>query len=139
MQELTEFFVSPHQQSAGVGRELLLRAFPKSVARYRTIIATLDERALYRYIKLGMYGRFPLKYFYRKAEKVAVETDLKVEPMQLSFIGMTSIELTGKSLITRAHININGLQPRAPDLFTNALTKSLDMDMSVQVRPIRCA
>ncbi len=89
MQELTEFFVSPHQQSAGVGRELLLRAFPKSVARYRTIIATLDERALYRYIKLGMYGRFPLKYFYRKAEKVAVETDLKVEPMQLSFIGMT--------------------------------------------------
>src|SRR4030095_4395783 len=30
MQELTEFFVSPHQQSAGVGRELLSRAFPTS-------------------------------------------------------------------------------------------------------------
>jgi len=83
MQELTEFFVSPHQQSAGVGRELLSRAFPTSEARYRTIIATLDERALYRYMKLGVYGRFPLKYFYRKAEKVEVETDLKIEPMQL--------------------------------------------------------
>lgn len=82
MQELTEFFVSPHQQSSGIGRELLSRAFPKSGARYRTIIATLDERALYRYMKLGVYGRFPLKYFYRKAEKVDVETDLMIEPMQ---------------------------------------------------------
>lgn len=82
MQELTEFFVSPHQQSSGVGRELLSRAFPKSEARYRTIIATLDERALYRYMKLGVYGRFPLKYFYRKAEKVEMETDLKIEPIQ---------------------------------------------------------
>ncbi|HXQ38922.1 MAG TPA: GNAT family N-acetyltransferase, partial [Anaerolineales bacterium] len=59
LQELTEFFVSPDQQSAGVGRELLSRAFPKTNARYRTIIATLDERALYRYMKAGVYGRFP--------------------------------------------------------------------------------
>jgi len=83
MQELTEFFVSPHQQSSGVGRELLSRAFSESEARYRTIIATLDERALYRYMKLGVYGRFPLKYFYRKAEQVKLETDLKIERMQL--------------------------------------------------------
>ena len=83
MQELTEFFVSPQQQSSGVGRELLGRVFSRSKARYRTIIATLDERALYRYMKLGVYGRFPLKYFYRKAEKVDFETDLKIEPMQI--------------------------------------------------------
>jgi L-amino acid N-acyltransferase YncA len=83
MQELTEFFVSPQEQSSGVGRELLSRAFSKSEARYRTIIATLDERALYRYMKLGVYGRFPLKYFYRKAEQVQVKTDLKIERMQL--------------------------------------------------------
>ncbi len=83
LQELTEFFVSPQQQSAGVGGELLSHAFPQSDARYRTIIATLDERALYRYMKLGVYGRFPVKYFYRKAEKVDVETDLQIEPMQL--------------------------------------------------------
>jgi GNAT superfamily N-acetyltransferase len=69
MQELTELFVSPHQQSSGVGRELLSRAFPKSEARYRTIIATLDERALYRYMKLGVYGRSRLNIFIARLKK----------------------------------------------------------------------
>jgi GNAT superfamily N-acetyltransferase len=81
LQELTEFFVAPHQQSAGVGSELLSRAFPATGARYRTIIATMDERALYRYMKAGVYGRFPMKYFYRQAEKVDVQTDLEIEPL----------------------------------------------------------
>jgi len=82
LQELTEFFVSPGQQSGGLGRELLARAFPQTDARYRTIIATLDERALSRYLKADVYARFPLKYFYRQAEKVDVVTDLVIEPMQ---------------------------------------------------------
>ena len=81
--DLTEFFVLPNQQSTGVGRELLSRAFAKSAARYRVIIATLDERALYRYLNAGVYGRFPIKYFYRKAEKVDIKTDLRMEPMRL--------------------------------------------------------
>jgi GNAT superfamily N-acetyltransferase len=81
--DLTEFFVLPTQQSTGVGRELLTRAFPQSEARYRTVIATLDERALYRYLKTGVYGRFPIKYFYRQAEKAEVPTDLQIEPMQI--------------------------------------------------------
>lgn len=85
LQELTEFFVLPGQQSAGVGRELLARAFPQTAARYRTIIATLDERALSRYLRAGVYGRFPIKYFYRKAEKVEVKTDLAIEPLHLEF------------------------------------------------------
>ena len=80
--ELTEFFVLPNQQTTGVGRELLSRAFPESGARYRTIVATLDERALFRYLSTGVYGRFPIKYFYRQAEKVEVATDLLIEPMQ---------------------------------------------------------
>jgi GNAT superfamily N-acetyltransferase len=80
--ELTEFFALPTQQSAGVGRELLSRAFPQTKARYRTIVATLDERALFRYLSAGVYGRFPIKYFYRQAEKVNIRTDLKIEPMQ---------------------------------------------------------
>lgn len=83
LMDLTEFFVSPDQQSAGVGRELLTRAFPESKARYRVIIATLDERALSRYLSAGVYARFPIKYFYRKAEKVEVPTDLKIEALQL--------------------------------------------------------
>lgn len=81
MLELTEFFVRPDQQSAGVGRELLNRAFPVGEERYRVIAATLDERALYRYMNAGVYARFPIKYFSRPAEKVQIETDLDIEPM----------------------------------------------------------
>ena len=80
--ELTEFFVLPNQQTVGIGRELLSLAFPESGARFRTIVATLDERALFRYLSAGVYGRFPIKYFYRQAEKVEVATDLQIEPMQ---------------------------------------------------------
>src|SRR5262245_32846246 len=101
LQELTEFFVSPDQQSAGVGGELLSRAFPKTDAGYRTIIATLDERALYRYLKSGVYGRFPLKYFSRKAEKVEVETDLEIEPMQLD-VHMDAINHIDRKIIEHA-------------------------------------
>lgn len=82
LQELTEFFVCPNQQSAGIGSELLSRAFPEADADSRTIVATLDERALYRYLKAGVYARFPIKYFYRRAEKVEVISDLQFEPMQ---------------------------------------------------------
>jgi hypothetical protein len=84
MLELTEFFVSPDQQSAGVGRELLSRTFPFGTERFRMIAATLDERALYRYMNAGVYARFPIKYFSRRAEKVDIATDLKIEPMQLA-------------------------------------------------------
>ena len=98
LQELTEFFVSPGQQSSGIGGGLLSRAFPKSDARYRTIIATLDERALYRYMKAGVYGRFLLKYFYRKAERVDIKTDLKIEPLQLN-IHREQIDRIDKELI----------------------------------------
>jgi GNAT superfamily N-acetyltransferase len=100
-QELTEFFVHPDQQSAGIGRELSSRAFAESKARYRTIIATLDERALYRYLKMGVYGRFPLKYFYRKAEKVEMETDLVIEPMLLN-IHMADLNRIDRKIIGHA-------------------------------------
>ena len=101
LQELTEFFVSPDQQSAGIGSELLSRAFAKSDAHYRTIIATLDERALYRYMKMGVYGRFMTKYFYRKAEKVNIQTDLKIESMNLD-IHLEAVSRIDRELISHA-------------------------------------
>ena len=104
MQELTEFFVLPGEQSGGVGGELLARAFPKTEARYRTVIATLDERALYRYMKMGVYGRFPFKYFYRKAEIVEVKTDLQIEPMQLE-LQMQDINRIDRELINYTREN----------------------------------
>ncbi len=100
-QELTEFFAMPDQQSAGVGGGLLSRAFPKTEARYRTIIATLDERALHRYMKAGVYGRFLLKTFHRKAERVEVETDLVVEPMLLN-IHMSDLNRIDRKIIGHA-------------------------------------
>jgi ribosomal protein S18 acetylase RimI-like enzyme len=80
--DLTEFFVSPKHQSSGAGRELLARAFQSRTAQYKIIVATTDERALSLYLRSGVYARFPIKYFSRKAEHVDVKTDLVFEPIQ---------------------------------------------------------
>ncbi len=58
--ELTEFFVQPNQQSRGIGRELIGRAFPAGRGRVRSIIATSDVRAQARYYAAGTVARFPL-------------------------------------------------------------------------------
>ena len=106
LQELTEFFVLPDQQSTGVGSELLSRAWPKTEARFRTIIATLDERALYRYMKTGVYGRFLFKHFYRKAEKVEIKTDLTIKPMHLD-IHMDDMNRIDRIIINHARASIH--------------------------------
>jgi GNAT superfamily N-acetyltransferase len=69
--ELTEFFVAPGHQSAGVGRELLARAFPAGVGHRRLIIATPDTRALARYLKLGLVARGVVRSFERPARALA--------------------------------------------------------------------
>lgn len=74
--ELTEFFVLPDAQSAGLGRELLRRAFPTTDAKHHLIVATTDVRAQIRYLKLGVVPRFPEMYWSRAPEHVEVETDL---------------------------------------------------------------
>ncbi|CAG0927969.1 hypothetical protein TFLX_00736 [Thermoflexales bacterium] len=81
VRELTEFFIRPVGQSAGVGRELLTRAFPENPAERRFIIATLDTRAQVRYLKSGMYPQFPICYFGKAPEARAVETDLDFTPL----------------------------------------------------------
>ena len=58
--ELTEFFVRPAYQSAGLGRALMERAFPSSRGEVRSIIATRDVRALARYYAAGTAARFPI-------------------------------------------------------------------------------
>ena len=63
--ELTEFFVLPGRQSAGVGRTLLDAVFPTTGAQRRAIIATYDIRAQARYLKTGVYPRFPIVNFSR--------------------------------------------------------------------------
>ncbi len=58
--ELTEFFVHPERQSAGVGAALLARAFPPGRGDVRVIIATTDVRAQARYYRCGTVARFPI-------------------------------------------------------------------------------
>jgi GNAT superfamily N-acetyltransferase len=79
VRQLTEFFVLPEHQSAGVGRELLARAFPVDEANHRFTLATIDERAIRRYLKAKVYPLFPCHAFSRRAEKVNVSTDLITE------------------------------------------------------------
>jgi GNAT superfamily N-acetyltransferase len=58
--ELTELFVHPDRQSAGVGADLLARAFPTGRGEVRAIIATTDVRAQARYYAAGTAARFPI-------------------------------------------------------------------------------
>lgn len=83
VRELTEFFVAPDAQTAGVGRELLARAMP-SGAKRTYIIATLDLRAQALYHKLGVYQICAVCTFYRKGEIVpssAPSNDLTIIPI----------------------------------------------------------
>jgi GNAT superfamily N-acetyltransferase len=82
VRQLTQFFVSPDAQNSGVGRELLTRAFPPNGVDNRIIIATSDQRALVRYLKSGVYPRFPLCYFLQPEPQIpTLETDLVIEPI----------------------------------------------------------
>lgn len=58
--ELSEFFVHPGRQAAGVGRALLERAFPVGRGGVRAIIATSDVRALARYHRAETSIQFPI-------------------------------------------------------------------------------
>jgi len=68
VRSLSEFWVLPQEQSSGVGRALLQRAFPADDARLRYIIATVDTRAQARYMKAGLYPRFSFYLFQRTPE-----------------------------------------------------------------------
>ena len=80
VRELIDYYVLPSHQATGVGRELLERAFPRGGSRRRAIIASTDIRALARYLKSGVYPRFPIYYFFRKPQPVSLETGLEFRP-----------------------------------------------------------
>ena len=71
--ELTEFFVHPDRQSAGVGTALLERAFPADRGQVRAIIATTDLRAQARYYRAGTVARFPIVSMEGPPTAVAVD------------------------------------------------------------------
>ncbi len=56
--ELSEFFIRPDRQSAGIGRRLMERVYPPGRGDVRAIIATTDVRGLRRYYAAGTVARF---------------------------------------------------------------------------------
>lgn len=80
--QLTEFFVRPGRQDAGIGHELLERAFPHGDFRRRLLLATVDSRGLARYMKAGVFGRFPVLHFSRTARAVEISSELSAEVLQ---------------------------------------------------------
>lgn len=79
--ELSELFVKPGVQSAGLGRELLQRSAPAGPVASKLIVASPDPRAQALYMKLGTYPRFPIYYWWREPQEVTVATDLVFEPV----------------------------------------------------------
>ncbi len=88
VRQLTEFFVRPGAQSAGVGRELLDRVFPVEGARGRILLATPDTRALARYLKAGLTARFPVYHFGRPRRSDAYAGDLEAVPVASDQYGL---------------------------------------------------
>jgi GNAT superfamily N-acetyltransferase len=78
MRELTEFFVHPKEQAAGLGKELLAKAFPEG-AENGVIIATPDTRAQIRYLKAGVLARFPISEFSCTPKAVEFSSDLRFQ------------------------------------------------------------
>lgn len=81
VRELTEFFVLPGEQSAGVGRELLAKALPEEANKNRFLIATLDTRAQMRYMKAGFLARFPVCHFSTTPQIREFESDIQFESL----------------------------------------------------------
>ena len=71
----------PAAQGQGVGRGLLERAFPADGARHRAIVATIDPRAIARYLRTGLDGRVPMAFVEAAPRPVRLATDLVREPM----------------------------------------------------------
>lgn len=103
--QLTELFVRPGTQSAGVGRQLLARTFPVEGAQRLSIIASPDMRAQVLYLKAGVYPRFPIYYFGRTPEATSLETDLHFK----------AVTATAEVLATLAQIDRAILEHRRDD------------------------
>jgi GNAT superfamily N-acetyltransferase len=79
--QLTELFVTPDRQSGGLGKDLLRSVAPAEPVDRRVVVATLDQRALVRYLRCGVAGRFPIAYFERTPEAQDDDQGLVVEPL----------------------------------------------------------
>lgn len=81
--ELSEFFVLPGRQSAGVGRRLIEHAFPLGRGDVRAIIATTDVRGLHRYYAAGTAVHFAMASLAGTPQAAPVAGGVEVVPATL--------------------------------------------------------
>jgi GNAT superfamily N-acetyltransferase len=83
--ELSELFVRPDKQSAGLGKLLLDKAFPSGRGQVRAIIATNDVRGLARYYGAGTAARFVMFSLTAQPRRTATETHeaVRVGPAEI--------------------------------------------------------
>lgn len=99
VRELTEFFVRPSAQSAGAGRALLARAFGPEGARHRAIIATIDPRAIARYLRTGLDVRATIVGMEATPRPVSIATDLTREPIDPDTIDLAALAWIDRALL----------------------------------------
>lgn len=75
--QLTDLFVRPQAQGAGLGRELLLRTFVQIESPSRLILANNNPAALSRYMRAGVYPVCAIFDVEREARAVPVDSDLE--------------------------------------------------------------
>jgi GNAT superfamily N-acetyltransferase len=99
--ELSELFVKPSAQSAGVGKSLMERAFPVGRGKVRLILATNDLRALARYYAADTVARFgmaSLSAAPQPSEEVAGELEARATtPNDTSLIAELERTVVGYS------------------------------------------
>jgi GNAT superfamily N-acetyltransferase len=99
VRELTEFFVLPDAQSGGVGRGLLERAFPAAGARHRAIVATIDPRAIARYLRAGLDGRVPLVGWEGVPRDERLPTDLDRSRIELGDLPLDELAEIDRTIL----------------------------------------
>jgi len=119
VRELTEFFVMPDRQAGGIGRELLARTFPVGGARRRATMSTADVRALARYLKAGVYPRFPICFVSGTPRPIAIETDLIFEPVVAVADALVAIRAIDQAVLGFARDALHAflLRDRRADLY----------------------
>ena len=107
VRELTEFFVKPDAQAAGVGRQLFDRAFPDETGVGRVLLATLEVPAQVRYIKAGLLHRFLVMYLGKKPQPQPVSDRLVAEPLTDTPQNRALLDELDRELIGFSHPNVH--------------------------------
>lgn len=99
VRELTEFFVMPDAQGAGIGRGLLERAFPADGVRHRAIIATTDAPAIARYLATGLDSRLPIAFVEGAPRPIDLATDLARERIDADAVPVDDLAVIDRAIL----------------------------------------